>query len=225
VEAVLLKSTFAVRGLLKAGTEVSRALEMEDVAAAQGELRSLVSRDVGELDRRLAASAAIESLAENAVDSFLAPWLCYLAAGLPGAFAYRALNTLDSMWGYRNNEYEYLGKAAARLDDAVNYLPAALAPRLMLIVGGLLGMRTDEGRRMLRRDGGKTESPNAGRPMSTMAGLLGVQLEKPGAYRLGDDIEPVDAGRIAQAQRVVLATAVLGLGCAILLDQLTTGRR
>jgi adenosylcobinamide-phosphate synthase len=214
VEALLLKSAFSVRGLLRAAGNVRQALEANDLPAAREGLHALVSRDVDTLDRRLIASAAVESLAENATDSFLAPWFFYSVAGLEGALAYRGLNTLDSMWGYRSERYEHFGKSAARLDDAVNWLPAAGGARLLIAAGGLAGLPADEGTRVLRRDGGATESPNAGRMMSAMAGLLGVELEKPGVYRLGDPRLTLDAASIETAERVVLFTAALGFAAA-----------
>ncbi|HEY4686054.1 MAG TPA: adenosylcobinamide-phosphate synthase CbiB [Dehalococcoidia bacterium] len=225
LEAALLKTTFAVRGLITAGDEVARRLEADDLVGAREALSSLVSRDAASLGRRLVASAVIESLAENVVDSFLAPWLYYAVAGIEGATAYRALNTLDSMWGYRDEEYEQLGKAAARLDDAASYLPATVGARLVIIAGGLLGLAADEGRRLLARDGASTASPNAGRLMSAMAGVVGVQLEKPGAYVVGDPIRALDGDRIQDAQRVVAATAALGLALALGLTVLLGRRR
>jgi adenosylcobinamide-phosphate synthase len=135
VEVLLLKSTFAVRGLVRAARRVGDAVEVDDLPLARKRLRSLVSRDADALDRRLVLSAAVESLAENAGDAFVSPWFYYAATGLPGALAYRALNTLDSMWGYHTPRYEHFGKAAARLDDAANYLPATAAARLMLTAG------------------------------------------------------------------------------------------
>lgn len=220
LEAILLKSTFAVRGLVMAAEAVRRALADDDLAAARERLRALVSRDVHDLDRRLVISATVESLAENVVDSFVAPWLFYAIAGLPAALAYRALNTLDAMWGYRKEEYEQLGKACARLDDAANYVAATLSARLLLLAGQLLGLSAGEGARVLRRDGAATASPNAGRPMSAMAGLLGVQLERRGSYVLGDAIWPLDEDTIREAQKVVLLAAFLCLATLLPLSWL-----
>jgi adenosylcobinamide-phosphate synthase len=224
VEVLLLKSTFAVRGLVVAGGRVADALEANDLPSARRRLRWLVSRDADSLDRRLILSATVESLAENATDAFLSPWFYYAVAGLPGALAYRAVNTLDSMWGYRTDRYEHFGKVAARLDDLANYLPASAGPRLLLAAGQVAGLPAADGLRILRRDGGRTESPNAGRMMSAMAGLLGVRLEKPGAYTLGDDTRALDVSDVRTAQRLLLLTAALGLamtmGLAWLMERL-----
>jgi adenosylcobinamide-phosphate synthase len=118
------------------------------------------------------------------------------------------VNTLDARIGYRGR-YEWLGKASARLDDLLNLVPARLTAGLLLAGGLLLGAHVRAGLAILRRDGARTESPNAGRPMATMAGLLGVELEKVGHYRLGDAQHPVDAGTIIAAWRIAFVAMVL----------------
>src|SRR5438105_15583629 len=109
---------------------------MERLEPARHELRSLVSRPTTSLDPPLVAAAAIESLAENLVDSWLSPLLAYSVFGLGGAYAYRAVNTADAMWGYRTPRYEQLGKAAARLDDLLNFVPARLGGLMLCAVAG-----------------------------------------------------------------------------------------
>lgn len=200
-ETLLLKSTFAVRALGAAAADVGRALERADLPAARSALRSLCSRDPAALTEAQVAAAAIESIAENLSDSLVAPLFWYLVAGLPGAIAYRAINTLDASIGYRGR-YEWLGKGSARLDDLVNLVPARLSALLLLVAGPLAGGRAREGLRILLRDGGKTESPNAGRPMAAMAGLLGIELEKLDHYRLGDAAGPPGAPTLAKAWRI-----------------------
>ncbi len=212
----LLKSSFALAALGRAARDVARALAAGDLPAARFGLRSLCSRDAAQLDGPRVAAAAIESLAENASDSFVAPLFYYALFGLPGAFAYRACNTLDAMIGY-HGRYEYLGKPAARLDDLLNFVPARLTAALLLLGGGLCSADVRGGLRIWRRDARATESPNAGRPMATMAGLLGVELEKVDHYKLGDPRRAVDAGRIEAAWRIVLAAAALALAFALLL--------
>jgi adenosylcobinamide-phosphate synthase len=165
----------------------------------------LCSRDPTELDEPLIVAATLESLAENASDSGIAPLLYFCIGGVPGAVFYRAVNTLDAMIGY-HGRYEYFGKASARLDDLLNWVPARLTALLLLLAGLVLGRDTRQGWRILRRDARKTESPNAGRPMATVAGLLRVELEKRGHYRLGDGFEPLTPSKIRHAwQLVVLA--------------------
>jgi adenosylcobinamide-phosphate synthase len=207
VEICLLKSAFAVRALAAAGLRVARALAAGDLEAAREGLRSLCSRDPSRLPAPLVAAAAIESVAENTSDSVVAP-LCYWAvAGVPGALAYRAANTLDSLIGY-HGETEWLGKPAARLDDALNLVPARLTAAL-LVIASAIAARPVNAVRIWLRDGGATESPNAGRPMAAMAGALGVELEKVGCYRLGSGGSAPGAGDIGRA------VAVMGLACAL----------
>ena len=207
--AVLLKTTFAVRGLASAAGETQRSIEDSDIHLARHSLRGLVSRDAAELSEPLVAAAAIESVAENTTDSFIAPWLAFALLGLPGAFAYRAVNTLDSMIGYRG-KYEYLGKASARLDDLLNFVPARIAAALLLLAGALSGWQARQGWRTALREHRLTASPNAGWTIAAMAGLLGVSLEKPGHYRLGSGLREPAAVDIGRAVRLMYVAAALG---------------
>ena len=207
---VLLMCTFSVRGLTRAGTATAVVLAKDDLVAAQESLRSLVSRDTSRLSAGQVTGAALESVAENSTDSFIAPWLYFALFGLAGAFAYRAINTLDSMIGYHGH-YEFLGKASARLDDAANFLPARLTAILMLLSGALLRLPALRGRRTMLRDSGLTASPNAGWTMSAMAGLLGVRLEKTGLYALGAEFSEPRAEHIRRANAIVHLLAALGL--------------
>jgi len=145
----------------------------------------LVSRDTATLSATQVSAATIESVAENLSDSVVAPLLYYAVGGLPAAFGYRFANTADAMVGYRDEVYEWLGKAPARLDDLFNLVPARLAAALIVAAAPLTGESAGRAWRIWRRDAGKTASPNAGHPMSAMAGALDVELEKVGHYRLG----------------------------------------
>ena len=208
----LLKSTFAERALFEAAAEVARSLANGDLAAARSKLTALVSRPTGDLDESLVLAAAIESVGENASDSFVAPLCFYLLGGLPAALAYRAANTLDAMIGYRGR-HEYLGKVAARLDDLLNFIPARLTALLTALAAwpsGRLGQALATG----RRDAGQTASPNAGWPMATLAGALGVELAKVGHYRLGDADRPLALARLHEATALVgRALALWAIGC------------
>jgi len=209
-EAWLLKTTLSVRALLEAGARVERCLDDGDLDGARNAVTALVSRDPADLDGVLLASAAVESLAENASDSIVAPLVYHALGGLSAALAYRAANTLDAMIGYRD-EYEHLGKAAARLDDALNLLPARLTSGLLLAAGALGGGDVATGLAVTRRDHGQTASPNAGWPMATMAGLLGTRLEKPGHYVLGAKLPPPDLPAIDHAAELVKTLTVLAV--------------
>jgi adenosylcobinamide-phosphate synthase len=207
-QVFFLKASFALRALGKAGDRVARALEADDVPAAREALRSLCSRDPAELGSEELVAATVESIAENASDSFVAPLFWYAIFGVPGAMAYRAINTLDAMIGYRG-QYEWLGKFAARLDDVANWIPARITAILLLVAGAAERADVVGGWRVLRQDSGRTPSPNAGAPMAAMAGLLGVVLEKRGVYRLGDGKGPRTPNLIARAWRIVWLAAAL----------------
>ena len=215
--ALLLKTTFAVRGLARAAQATQRSLESGDMCQARGSLRSLVSRDAATLSTPLAAAAAIESVAENTTDSYIAPWLAFALFGMPGAFAYRALNTLDSVIGY-HGKYEYIGKASARLDDAANLLPARISAMLLLAAGALSGMPARRGWHTALAGRRLAASPNAGWTIGAMSGLLGVELEKPRHYRIGSGFPQPSAAAIGAAAR--LAYIVAGLGALLALAML-----
>ncbi len=203
-EAALLKSTFAVRALLAEALALRRLLGGQ-LEAARRQARALVSRDTSHLDEAHLVSAGLESLAENTTDAFLAPWLYYVLAGTSGALAYRAINTLDAMWGY-HGQYEHLGKAAARLDDVANLLPARLGALLLALASG----RPRPALATALAQHGRTASPNAGWTMSAMAGALGVELEKEGHYRLGNPQRPLAPSLLGEGAQVVARAAALG---------------
>jgi len=185
VGALLLKLTFSFKGLKKAALKVKSLILDEKLAEARFELRALVSRDTSALPKPLLVSAAVESVAESTCDSFVAPLFYFILFGIPGAIAYRAVSTLDSMIGY-HGRYEYLGKFASRLDDVLNYIPARVTA-LLLVVATFFSKRS--GRRawqVMLSDHSKTESPNAGWPMAATAGALNVRLEKVDRYKLGN---------------------------------------
>ena len=211
LHALLLKPMFAGRALLEAGRRVEDALVDAQLDEARAALRSLVSRPTENLDGGLVAAAAIESLAENLVDSWVAPLAAYACFGLGGAYAYRAANTADAMWGYRSPAYAYLGKVAARLDDALNLLPARVGALLLICVGA----RWRDAVSTWHRDARLTASPNAGQSMAAIAGQLGVRLEKRDAYVLNASRRVPDPTDLNAARRLVLAamfaSAALGV--------------
>ena len=223
-EAWLLKTLLSARALVVAARAVSRALDEGDVGRARVEVRALVSRDAARLTAPLLASAAVESVAENAVDSVVAPLLYYAVGGLPGAAFYRAVNTLDAMIGYRGR-FEYLGKLPARADDLLNYLPARVGALLAVGGAGLVGASASDALRLLRSDRRLTASPNAGWPMSAMAGALGVTLTKSGTYRLGATLADPDPATIERAIDVLVAATLLCLPAALGVATLIRWRR
>ena len=211
----LLKPTFAVRSLGDAAYVVRDALDQSDLEAARRGLGSLCSRQASALDPRQLIAATIESVAENTSDSVVAPLFYFACFGLPGAVFYRAVNTLDAMIGY-HGRFEYAGKVAARIDDLLNLVPARLTSLLLLGSGLVVGANVRHGVAILVRDGGQTESPNAGRPMAAMAGLLGVRLAKARHYALGDELEPPRTMQITKAWRIASIASVGAFGVAAL---------
>ncbi len=206
LSAYLLKSTFALKGLWKAVEDVRLCLQRNNAPEARRRAMSLVSRDTSQLSHEQLMSAAVESCAENLCDSFIAPLFYYAVFGLPGALAYRIINTFDSMIGYRGR-WEYTGKFAARLDDVLNFIPSRLSALLIVAASGIC--RADAGgswRTMLGQHG-RTASPNAGWTMCSMAGSLGVELEKSGEYTLSGGRAALTCAAISHSQSIMLTSA------------------
>jgi len=212
LEAAILKTCFAWRGLAAAARQVQQALAQQNLPQARHLLGwHLVSRDTTCLSTSEIAAATIESVAENASDSLVAPLFYYAIGGVPGALLYRLINTADAMLGYRDPEREWLGKIPARLDDLVNIIPARLTAGLIVAVALLYRESGKAAWRVWRRDARQTASPNAGHPMSAMAGALGVELVKIGHYRLGDGLKPPVQADIARSIAIFYGIAILML--------------
>ncbi|MFO8100765.1 MAG: cobalamin biosynthesis protein [Dehalococcoidia bacterium] len=211
--ALILKSTFSVRGLYRSASKVKKQLEAGDLKAARQQMPALVSRDTEELDDKLVVAATTESVAESSSDSYVAPLFWFLIFGVPGAIAYRMVNTFDSMTGY-HGKYEYLGKFAARLDDVLNLIPARITA-LIIVFAALIGRQNGRAAwQIMSRDHSKTQSPNAGWPMSAAAGALGVQLEKTGHYTLGEARKKLSPRTISSMLSIMcLVAAIWGLLC------------
>ena len=225
-EAAILKSTFSLQGLDRAAGEVQSALEAGDLPEAR-RLASwhLVSRDTSQLDDSQIAADTIESVAENASDGVIAPLYYYSQGGLPAVLAYRFTNTADAMLGYRDVEREWLGKFPARFDDMLNFIPARLTGLLIVLADKVTKLnenRQSNAGQVMQRDAQKTDSPNAGYPMSAMAGALDVELEKVGQYKLGAGCRHPKASDIGKARRLLTLTTGLA---AILLIIMPTKRK
>lgn len=208
-----LKPALSLRALLAAGDEVAAALEAGDLPEARRLLAwHLVSRQTADLSAGEVAGAAIESVAENLSDGWVAPLFWFHVGGLPAAYLYRFCNTADAMLGYRTPDLEWFGKPAARLDDALNLLPARITVALIALAAPMAGNASGAVRATLR-DGAGTPSPNAGLPMAAMAGALGVRLSKRNTYLLNP------AGRVptaADLRRACTIVASAGLAAALL---------
>jgi adenosylcobinamide-phosphate synthase len=214
LQALILYSCVCLFGLLDAANTLLRVLREQGLDAARPRLRWLCSRDPDHLDAAGLANGTVESLAENLSDSVVAPLVFLVCFGVEGAVAYRAINTLDAMIGYRG-EYEWLGKPAARLDDLANIVPARLTALLLATASlGLQGASIARGFSVWSRDHARTASPNAGHPMAMAAGLLGVQLDKPGHYALGRGLAAPAPEDIPRAIRLSRRAGLLALCCA-----------
>lgn len=214
--------------LARTGLEMSRLLERGDVEAARRLLPSLCGRDPARLDAAGLTRAALESVAENTSDAQVAPLLWAAAAGAPAVLAYRGINTLDSMIGHRSPRYLRFGWAAARLDDAANYIPARATAALVVLCAPLVSGSPSGALRAWRADAARHPSPNAGVVEAAFAGALGVRLGGPTQYRhelqirptLGDGRPPevADLRRavtLSRAVQAAAAAAIVGLGSLV----------
>lgn len=228
LQGYLLKLMISARGLRLAATEIENALLDGNLSEARRLLHwHLVSRETGKLTEAEVCAAAIESVAENTSDGVIGPLYYYLIGGLGAAWAYRFSNTVDSMWGYRNEEYEWLGKIPARWDDLLNFVPSRLTAFGLAIGGWWIGKDAHRGLRVWRRDHALTSSPNAGHPMSMMAGLLDVELEKKEHYCLGKGTKAATYEDIRNSVRImqVAVWALLGLAGLAGMIMTITGKK
>jgi adenosylcobinamide-phosphate synthase len=217
VAAYLLKSTFAMRCLLQISSDIGKMID-RDMDEAKKMLPALVGRDTIGLSRAQAASAVIESLSENYVDSILSPIFYYilfspLGFGLEAALAFKAMSTMDSMLGYKTKGLKELGYVPAHLDDLANYIPARCSIILMALARP---PRAGETLKTAFKYHGRTPSPNSGWPMSACAGALGIRLDKPGFYVLMDEGREPDTSDVPRAIRFMGATIALTLAASVI---------
>ena len=222
----LASTTLAARDLWDHARAVDDPLQAGELPAARRAVAMMVGRDTDELSESEVARATVETIAESTGDGVIAPLLYLAIGGVPLALAYKAINTLDSMIGHRDERYMDFGWASARLDDVVNWIPARLAAILLILGAGLKSHqrpRLYQGWRVFWRDGGKHPSPNSGRPEAAMAGVLGVRLggtnfydgvrqDRPVLGTEGRDPEPSD---IASAAKLMAMAGVLGVLLAV----------
>ena len=209
----------AARSLRTESLKVEEALEKEGLEAGRRAVSMIVGRDTRDLTEEGVIKAAVETVAENTSDGVTAPLFYMILAGPLGGFAYKAVNTMDSMVGYKNEKYRYFGTCAARLDDAANFIPARLSALFMTAAAFLAGYDGKNAWRILKRDRKKHKSPNAAHTEAVMAGALDVQLAGDAWYFgklvrkpfIGDGIRPIERQDIRRACRLEYATALLQL--------------
>lgn len=207
----------AAKSLKQESTKVYEQLKMGDLQGARKAVSMIVGRDTQSLDETGIIKAAVETVAENTSDGVTAPLLFMMIGGAPLGFFYKAVNTMDSMLGYKDEKYLYLGRFSAKMDDVLNYIPARLSAGLMLAAARFLGMDAREALRIYKRDRLKHASPNSAQTEAVCAGALGIRLAGDACYfgklykkeYIGDDLRPVKAEDIKSANRLMYMTAVL----------------
>ena len=209
----------AAKGLAQESRNVYKELAKGDLPAARRAVARIVGRDTQNLTAAGVTRAAVETVAENTSDGVIAPLLYMLLGGAPLALTYKALNTMDSMLGYKNEKYLYFGRCAAKLDDAANWLPSRLAALLWVAAAALTGNSARGAWRIWRRDRRRHASPNSAQTESACAGALGVQLAGPAYYfgeyydkpTIGDPLREIEPRDILRANRMMYAESLLAL--------------
>ena len=218
-ETVLCYQLLATRSLKGESMKVYQALKAGDLEGARHAVSMIVGRDTQRLDEAGVARAAVETVAENASDGVIAPLIFLAIGGAPLGMVYKAVNTMDSMVGYKNDRYLWFGRCAARLDDLVNFIPARLAGLLMCLGAGFSGFDGPNALRIFRRDRKNHKSPNSAHTEAAAAGALHIQLGGPNYYfgklvdkpAIGDADHPVEPLDIVRVNRLMYATAFLAL--------------
>ena len=217
LEALLAWTCLAARSLHRESRLVADALQRGDLPEARRLLSFIVGRDTEGLEAPEIWRATVETVAENTSDGVIAPLFFLMVGGAPLAIAYKAVNTLDSMVGYRNERYLRFGWASARCDDLVNWLPARLTGMLMVLAAPLVGLKARSAWWIMSRDGKNHASPNSGVPEAAAAGALGVQLGGTNSYfgkpvvkpTIGDPLKPLSAAAYAGVVRLMYGAELL----------------
>jgi adenosylcobinamide-phosphate synthase len=207
--ALLLKPTFSIRLMCRYASNLAFAIQRGEWTEAKAVLQQIVRRDPNSLSDSQAISAGVESVAESTTDGITAPLFFYALFGVPGAVAYRAINTLDSMVGYKDPQFVHLGWFSAKLDTIANWIPARITAMLTIISAALIGLSASGALRILCKDRNRTESVNAGWVMSSTGGALRVQLEKPGSYVLGERCQELAPSHIVEAMHILAMNTML----------------
>jgi adenosylcobinamide-phosphate synthase len=217
---ILLKLTICIKLETDWAKAAAKAIKSEDLAEAK-KYSHFSRRESKDLTGMQISSAVIESMAENLIDFKLSPILSYTFFGVSGAIAFRAINTLDGMVGFKDSEHIHIGWFSANLDTIVNYIPARFTGILIVLASIIVGEDYKNAWAIARRDHAKTPSRNHGWPMAAMAGALRVQLEKPGQYVLGEQIEPLTPNKILRALRIRNMAIILCVLCCLPIILLT----
>lgn len=221
LELVFCYQLIATKCLKKESMKVYHALEKKDIEEAKNHLSMIVGRDTKYLEEEGIAKAAVETVAENASDGVVAPLFYMAIGGAVFGFCYKAINTLDSMVGYKNETYLYFGRCSAKADDVVNYFPSRISGLLMVVASALIGLNYKKSVQIYRRDGRNHASPNSAQTEAACAGALNVQLAGDAYYFgvryekpfIGDKIRTIEHKDIVRANHLLYMTSVLAVVC------------
>ena len=219
LEIYLMYTVFSVNSLAREGRRVYNILKKGDIEVARKELSYLVSRDTGMMDEKMVIRSTMETISENTVDGIIAPMFYMFLGGLPLAMAYKAVNTLDSMVGYRNEKYIEFGKFSARTDDAANFIPARITGLLIVIASLILRYDYRAAWKIFLRDRKNHSSPNSGHSEAGVAGALGVQFGGVVSYfgkevrkpAIGDKKKEFELEDIKKNIRIMYTTSLVGI--------------
>ena len=217
MSSVMCWQCFAARCLKTEASKVVRVLERDGLEAARRQIGMLVGRDTDALTEEQVLRATVETVAENTSDGVIAPLLFMIPFGAVGGFFYKAINTMDSMIGYKNERYLYFGRAAAKLDDAANFVPARVSALAMIAVAPILGLDGKNAFCVWKRDRRKHASPNSAQTESVAAGALHVELNGPASYfgrlvdkpTVGDPDRPIECADVGRACALLYGASVL----------------
>ena len=223
IEAVVLSLMITPRSLAEAGNEIYYLLSEENLEQARYKVGWIVGRDTQNLNEAEITRATVETISENTVDGIISPLFYFAIGGLPLAVAYRAINTMDSMLGYKNSRYLYFGRVAARLDDVANFIPARITAILFLASALILDLDFKNAWKILKRDADKHPSPNGGYAEATVAGALNIRLGGFNSYfgvqhfraYMGDPNESLQAAHILAAIRMMYTATIIFLCLAV----------
>ena len=224
VEALVLSFMISPRSLADAGREIYFLLNAENLIQARKKVGWIVGRDTDYLNEAEVVRATVETVSENTVDGIISPLFYFAVGGLPLAIAYRAVNTMDSMLGYKNEKYLYFGRVAARLDDVANFIPARITAILFIAAAFILKLDYKNAFNMMKRDAMKHPSPNGGFAEATVAGALKIQLGGINSYfgvphfraYMGDPIESLEPEHILGAIRLMYTATIIFLCLSII---------
>ena len=217
MSSIMCWQCFAARCLAKEANKVVKALETDGLEAGRRQVGMLVGRDTNELTEEQVLKATVETVAENTSDGVIAPMFYMVLFGAVGGFFYKAINTMDSMVGYKNDRYLYFGRAAAKLDDAANLIPSRMSALAMIAVAPLLKLDGKNAFRIYLRDRRKHASPNSAQTESVAAGALHIELAGPASYfgkrvekpTLGDNDRPIERKDVGRTNALMYGASVL----------------